>query len=91
MKRFWISWCNTPAMGAFELSSPWWISGESGDGTILVCAAVIAEDELSAKASIVTAYDAPPVSVDWRFCNERADNWSPFCERFSRADWMVWP
>ena len=42
--RFWLSWCSvddTPtALGAFELHSPWWVSGE-GEDYSTICAAVI--------------------------------------------------
>lgn len=89
MKRWWISWYGngTP----FTLDSPWWISGYRGsDGVPTFCAAVVAEDEKSAKAVVAMAYDKP-WDVDWRFANERDSNWSPFCERFPKTDWMTWP
>lgn len=56
MKSFWISWYHEQSFGAFELHSPWWVSG-STDTANTVCAAVRAEDEEHAKCdsrSVVT-------------------------------------
>lgn len=90
MSRYWVSWYSKH-MGEFELHSPWWISGyRCDDEAQTVCAAVIAEDEQGAMAAIVDAHDDPTVEIEWRFCNERDKDWSPFCDRFPRADWMRW-
>ena len=92
--RFWLSWYavnDTPsALGAFELHSPWWVSGE-GEDDVSVCAAVIADNEEQAKAAIVASYDDKSVFLKWRFVHQKDDNWSPFSGRFPQAPWMVWP
>ena len=87
MKRFWLSWYNR---NSFTLVWPWWVSGHQGDASI-VCAAIQARDERAARDVIEQAMDNPEQQIEWRFCNERAAGWSPFCERFPRADWMMWP
>lgn len=90
--RYWVSWYATGENGSWELHQPWWISGERDDGALAVCAAVIAINEQQAKESIAAAHDKANVDdIEWRFCNERAADWSPFCDRFPRAEWMQWP
>ncbi|MDP3869168.1 hypothetical protein [Phenylobacterium sp.] len=86
MSRFWISWYGEN--GVFELHSPWWVSGYRDDDFIF-CAAVIAPDEAAAKAQIVETHDEP-VELEWRFAEERPDDWTPFCGRFPRSPWMRW-
>lgn len=90
-KAFWVSWYNVLPIGSFELHRPWWISGYRADDAETMCAAIIAPDEEGAKALVMAAYDEPPEEVEWRFCEERADDWSPFNDRFQRANWMRWP
>lgn len=97
LKRFWLSW-TAKDEGPFTLWSPWWISGAAlyTDGKDIlerptICAAVIAPDEDAAKGVIRAAHDKPPLDLEWRFCNERPQDWSPFCDRFPRGDWMKWP
>lgn len=91
-KAFWLSWYNVQSIETFELHRPWWISGyRDSDDAETVCAAIIAPDEKRAKALILAAYDKPPKSVEWRFCEERPNDWTPFNDRFQRADWMRWP
>lgn len=90
LKPFWLSWYHHENTGPFELHFPWWISGYSHDATI-VCAAVRAEDEGMAQLRIEEAYDRTPVDpLSFRFCEERSADWSPFCDRFPKADWMQW-
>lgn len=90
-KAFWLSWYNVLPMASFELHRPWWISGyRVSDDAETICAALIAPDESAAKQFILNAYDEPPKSVEWRFCEERFGDWSPFSDRFPRADWMKW-
>ena len=38
---WWISWYSDTAMSAFELHSPWWVSGYDADGNETVVAAAI--------------------------------------------------
>ncbi len=53
---------------------------------------VLAEDEQSAKEKVLRSYDVylPADAVTWRFVEERPDDWSPFGDRFPKADWMQW-
>lgn len=92
LKRFWISWYE-PHIEKFEYHGPWWISGQLFDGSLdTVCAAVIAKDEESARQKMLNCYDDKRVpAFNWRFCEERPDDWEPFNGRFPRADWMKWP
>jgi len=89
MKSFWLSWKHYPELGAFELHFPWWISGEGEDHKTVV-AAVKAENEVCAKDIVMNSFDIFPSTLEWRFCDERLAGWSPFCDRFSKADWMEW-
>lgn len=100
MTRYWVSWCHDAEMGVFELRNPWWVSGSFAlwddgsdeDYTVqTICAAVEAASLDAAKKAVISAYDTPPSDMVWRFAEERPDNWSPFSERFQRADWMQWP
>ena len=92
MKQFWVSWYAPMAeFSQFEWHGPWWISGETFDGRFTACAAVCAESSEAAKSAIVAAYDSPR-ELEWRFANERPDDWDPFSsDRFARAKWMKWP
>ena len=97
---FWLSWWHPAETGDFELASPWWVSGspfsyDPKDELALIaenciCAAVRAESEDDAKAKVLAAYDTPPPALEWRFCEPRPKDWSPFTDRFERADWMKW-
>ena len=87
-KRYWVSWIGDEN---FELHSPWWRSGYSGDGEkVVFCAAVISTSEAAAKRAINNALDSGYIE-EWRFFEEKENDWSPFNDRFRRADWMVWP
>lgn len=33
----------------------------------------------------------PSIGIVWRFCNMRADDWSPYGDRFQEPDWAKWP
>lgn len=91
MKSYWVSWYDT-LYGKWEMASPWWLSGERGsDGAMTICAALRAPDEESAKRLIIMAHDEPrPRDLEWRFVTEQSDDWSPFNDRFQKADWMKW-
>ena len=91
MKRFWISWWHPG--GAFELHTPWWRSGWDEEGRASICAAVLAHDEEDAMRVVTRAYEdfERASDIEWRFVHERPADWSPFSERFQRADWMQWP
>lgn len=94
MNRFWLSWMHDPLGPNFELHSPWWRSGvafmSDDSERHCICAAVEADDEDGAMAKVLSSYDRPP-EITWRFCEPRANDWSPFGDRFRRADWMKWP
>jgi hypothetical protein len=95
MKKFWLSWYGArDADGAdlaFAYDGPWWQSGELfDDGTPIFVAAVIAASPVAAHDVIRAAHDDGVGPKDWRFCEERSKDWSPFCERFPRAPWMKW-
>lgn len=100
LKNFWISWYWPEALGTFELHSPWWQSGsrvamnmktkEVIEDTPTIVAAVRAENEDAAMGIIIAAFDKKPASLEWRFCEERPSDWSPFSSRFPRGDWMKW-
>jgi len=94
---FWVSWWDDPVV-SFEIHSPWWFSGmrfnNSGDddddgGQSSVCAAIWATSEDDAKRQVVESYD-DPVTLEWRFAEERHPQWTPFSDRFQRRDWMHW-
>ena len=89
MRPFWVSWWGEP--GTFELHRPWWISGERDDGKQSICAAVLAQDEFTARLSIQWAHDDNDAVIEWRFAEEKPKGWSPFGSRFRQADWMIWP
>lgn len=91
-KRYWLSWWTEPDPGQFELHTPWWISGARAGNAHSVCAAITATSEDAAREKITDSYDVPPASgLEWRFVDERPADWSPYCDRFERADWMQWP
>lgn len=95
MKNWWVSWYGTAS--PFTLESPWWISGYRCDGiegmseTPTICAAIQAESEEDAKDIVLASHDTPPADLEWRFVFERPEGWSPYGDRFPRADWMRWP
>jgi len=90
MTSFWLSWIhNSERMGEFELHWPWWISGHTADDSETICAAIRAENALAAQSVIYHAYDNP-TPLTFRFCGRRDTYWSPFTDRFPRADWMEW-
>ena len=93
MSRFWISWYDDdPLELGFDLGdTPCWISGCELDGADTIVAAVIADNEDAAKALVRAAYGNNGEPTRWRFCHERPEDWSPFCDRFQREDWMRWP
>lgn len=91
MKNYWVSWYTTEKMGLFDLYSPWWYTGHRvSDGAPTVCAAVKAQSEEEAKLVVLKSYDKTPLEIEWRFCNERPADWSPFNARFPRGKWMEW-
>jgi hypothetical protein len=90
--RWWVSWYATKSAGPFTLHTPWWESGwRMSDDAGTVVAAVLAPTEDAAKEVVLAAHDARPAALEWRFVNSRPADWTPFCDRFQRANWMRWP
>lgn len=93
MKNYWLSWYGNSM--AFELHWPWWVSGYRMDDneTPTIVGSVRAPNEWIAKEIVTASYDDPPPSLEWRFVEERPDDWTPYeSDRFPRADWMPdWP
>lgn len=95
-KRWWVLWVHLREnFGAFELHSPWWVSGH-GQGIDTICAAIIAPTKGGAKEIVFDSYDKTPNSIEFRFVDERPGDWCPWIipegtSRFQKADWMQWP
>lgn len=90
MNNYWISWWHEPSFSPFELYSPWWISGEAHDGAQSICAAIKAIDEHDARCIVLNSYDSLPDKLRFRFNSYREKDWTPFSDRFQKADWMKW-
>lgn len=90
MQRYWLSWIDTPG-NAFTLHWPWWCSGYDQNDNPIYCAAVVAFDAQDAFAIIQRCHDRPETEITERFIESKPDDWHPFCDRFQRADWMMWP
>lgn len=94
-RNWWVSWYSTADMGERKLSSPWWKSGQRGDGASTICAAIRAVSPEEVRLKVAAAYDIkienPLTQIEWRFINQRDEKWEPFNDRFPRADWMKWP
>ena len=88
---WWLSWYSPAPLEAFELHSPWWVSGWTGDGeTPILVAAVRADSPESAWSAVCAAYDDPPDAVEQRFCDLMPEGTNPFSDRFPMASWMAW-
>lgn len=91
MSNYWVSWyCPAELYGKFELHSPWWVSGEDAEGRYTICAAIKAGSDDGARETIYECYDDRPSSIEFRFVEERPDDWLPFNDRFPQAGWMKW-
>lgn len=88
--RWWLSFWSSD-ISKFEYHGPWWISGYDSNNRRSVCAAVIADNESEAKETIKNAHDSGFEPDEWRFINNRSDEWSPFSDRFQKREWMKWP
>jgi len=88
-KRFWASWYS-PKSESFTLKNPWWISGDTLDGRLTICAAFKADSEITVIDTIQAAYDNPHTNLSFRFVDNCPADWSPFSDRFPQADWMEW-
>lgn len=98
MNCYWISWIQTPDMPIFESNIPWWIIDMDDMGGIkigvderyTICAAIKAMNEKSAIEEIKSLFDEIPQKISFKFVTQKEKGWSPFCNRFKRADWMRW-
>lgn len=95
LRPFWVSWYAPHDGTGWTLRSPWWYSGyrsrADDDVDTICCGAVMAEDEPGAQAVIRAAHDRPVPNLEFQFTEERPAEWSPYTERFRKADWMQWP
>ncbi len=93
LKPYWLSW--TSKTEAFVMYFPWWISGyecHEKEDRPTICAAVWARSQQAAKDIIKNSHfeQSDGLNIEYRFCEERPLDWSPFCDRFPRGDWMIW-
>lgn len=88
LTNYWLSWYHRSTDPAFRLDWPWWVTS-TGD-TVTICAAIRAESEDVAWA-IVRESHAGNVGFTTRFCEAKPADWTPFSDRFPRAEWMQWP
>ena len=92
MTNYWVSfWGSDENLPHFEYHGPWWVSGEDAHDRLSICAAVRASSEDEAVDIIERAFDEGYGVDDWRFVSDRSEEWSPFGDRFKKADWMKWP
>ena len=90
MNNYWISWWHDKEFSPFELHSPWWVSGEAHDDAKSICAAIKADNEHEARQIVLACYDSLPDTLRFRFNEQKENDWSPFNERFPKAEWMKW-
>jgi len=92
LKPYWVRFKTN--MGHFEYEGPWWTTGIVDDARDpkpdIVCAAVMAYSEDAAKAILRGTHD-DGYEPNFDFVSRRNKNWSPFSDRFKRAEWMKWP
>ncbi|GHU77805.1 hypothetical protein AGMMS49992_26770 [Clostridia bacterium] len=89
--NYWVSWYHKPSFADFELHWPWWISGiRESDKAEIICAAIKAKNEFEVRKIIRLAYGKSVPVSQYRFVELRPAGWTPFNDRFQRADWMEW-
>lgn len=88
MKKYWISWEHNTDYGLFTLTFPWWITGYGNNMNPQICASILTDT--NPEDYIRFSYDKPPHDIQFRFIEEKPDDWSPFSSRFAKADWMMW-
>lgn len=80
---YWISWYSGErALRRAEIPGPWWITGETTDGSVVVVALVSAVDEADAMARVERGHKIPIGGMIWRFCEAKPDGWTPPGDRF---------
>ncbi len=87
MNNFWISWKCGKDVNLFPL--PCWVTGFDSEDLIVYCAAIQSDSEDWVRGMVEAACDGDD-EFDWRFFNQMEKGWTPFCDRFQRADWMLW-
>lgn len=97
LRNFCVRWVS-PGAPIVTLTSPWWPDGvettetslglRQGTAPVFV-AAVRAVDKAHAERVVFRGVTGADVVVE--FVKEMPSDWSPFSERFPRADWMDWP
>lgn len=90
LTNYWLSWYNRRTDPAFRLDWPWWATGNRSGGAVTICAAVRAKSEAEAWVIVIVSH-VQKVDLDTRFCEAQPSDWTPFCDRFQRAEWMQWP
>lgn len=77
--------------GDYELHCPNWESGYGRGPTVVFVAIAESEDELMEYIEEHCLEEGS--SIEWRFADERPDDYSPYSDRFPKSDelWEVWP
>lgn len=88
LKPFWLSW--VAITHDYCIHFPHWVSGEDANGNSILVCAVWATNGNKAKGIINNCHFSPNTHLSFRFCEEKSIDWSPFCDRFQRANWMIW-
>lgn len=89
-RNFWASWYDLDTYPQFDSNLPSWCTGwRMRDNARTIVCAVKAENEDAVKAIIRRAYGFNR-NIEFRFIEQRPNNWEPFNERFQREDWMEW-
>lgn len=42
------------------------------------------------KGTVYNCYDKRQDDIEFRFVIKEGKEWSPFCDRFPKAEWMEW-
>lgn len=87
-KRWWASF--ELLSGNYEIHSPSWVSGYGRGPTVVFAGIAESEDDLMEHIEAHCLDEGS--SVEWRFVNERDDDYSPYTDRFpGPSSWHVWP
>lgn len=91
MTRFWGSFIQ-PTEDFRPINYPpnesilgWWKSGEDSNGHAILCAAIQAEDDATAREAVTTDW---PEAEEWRFLDAMGPTWRITSDRFPLSDWM---
>lgn len=90
LKKYWISWYHEQCFSPFEIDTAFWSTGwRVSDYAETICAAIYATSQTNAYDTIIKSYDEKPDIIDFRFCEKKPRNWTPYDERFYQASWMT--